>query len=168
MPYAGQRPQEMWGHMQHALPAPVPRNFHRILDLTEQNIWGINLVNSCRSTTEKNSQTINLVIASAATRYIYIYTHTQGVTLRLKPYDCLKCFDVTLKLKQVSVLLPLELVSVFSRGRVLEVHIFGDFRPKRSILGHFLGGWVCQNLHVHRNPFIAGEPPRNPGQSATL
>ena len=65
--------------------------------------------------------------------------YIQGVTLRLKPYDGIKFLDVTLKLKPVSVLLPLELVSNFSKGRVLGMQFFGDFRPERVLWGHFWG-----------------------------
>ena len=62
-----------------------------------------------------------------------VLSDIQGVSLRLKPYDCIKLFDVTLKLKPAAVLLPLELVSNFSNGLVLGMVFFGDFRPKGSI-----------------------------------
>ena len=80
----------------------------------------------------------------------------QGVTLGLKPYYCIKFLDVTLKLKPVSsVLLPLELVSNFSKGRVLGMHFFSDIRPKRVHLGQFLGRRV-EKLPLKLKPFRPG------------
>ena len=96
-------------------------------------------------------------------KYILIYI-IQGVTLRLKPYDGIKFLDVTLKLKPVSVLLPLELVANFSKGRVLGMRLFRRYLAKKGPLGAFLGE-ACRNLPLNRNLFGPGDPPRNPGQS---
>ena len=55
----------MWGCIRFDR-QPLPRNIHRVADLTEKRFWGINLVIGYRSTTEKYSQTIMLVIILAA------------------------------------------------------------------------------------------------------
>ena len=59
----------MWGCTLHAFykRQPLPRNIHRVTDLTEKYFWGINLVISYRSATGKDSQTIILAIILAAT-----------------------------------------------------------------------------------------------------
>ena len=94
---------------------------------------------------------------------VYIYTHIQGVTFRLKPYDGIKFLDVTLKLKLVSVLLPLELASNFSKGRVLEIRRFSA--KKRSFWA--FSGEACRNLPLNITILAQGTP-RNPGQSVTF
>ena len=50
----------------HFYRQPLPRNIHRVTDLTENISWGINLVIGYRSATEKYSLTIILVIILAA------------------------------------------------------------------------------------------------------
>ena len=44
------------------------------------------------------------------------------------------------------------------------MHFFGDFRPKRSILGNFFGGGV-PNLPLKTETFSAQGTPSNPGSS---
>ena len=57
----------MWGCTLHAFyRQPLPRNIHRVTDLTQKYFWGINLVIGYRYATEKYSQTIVLVIVLAA------------------------------------------------------------------------------------------------------
>ena len=85
--------------------------------------------------------------------------HIQGVTLRLKPYCCINFLDVTLKLKPVSVLSPLELASNFSKGRALGIQFFGDVRPKRVLLGHFQGRRV-KNSSLNCTLFGLGDLPQ--------
>ena len=49
--YPRQLAQEMWGYILYR--QPLPRNIHRVTDLTEKYFWGINLVIGFRSATEK-------------------------------------------------------------------------------------------------------------------
>ena len=66
----------------HFYRQPLPRNIHRVTDLTEKKIWGINSVIGYRTATEKYSQTIILVIILAATVFHVANRVSRGVGSR--------------------------------------------------------------------------------------
>ena len=86
---SAQFPRQLGLEMQGHYRQPLPRNILMVTDLTDKHFWGFNVAMGDRSTTQKHSQTVNLVSRLAAT-----VPSTQQESARGHASNCLQAISL--------------------------------------------------------------------------